>query len=132
LELRQKPGSANELGLVKFIFPHQNGVYMHGTLDGDLFERFRRDFSHGCIRLEDPAALSAWALHGDSRWNPSAIDKAMNGNVTLNVNLPRPVTVITFYATAIVDGNGEVHFSEDIYGYDAALEKALATPRPYF
>jgi len=131
LELRQEPGSANELGLVKFVLPGQDGVYMHGTLDRDLFSRFRRDFSHGCIRLEDPAALSLWALRGDSQWDAKAIDKAMNGNLTIKVNLPRPVTVITFYGTAMVDDNGEVHFSPDIYGYDAALEKALAKARPY-
>ena len=131
LELRQEPGSANELGLVKFIFPHENGVYMHGTLDRDLFERLRRDFSHGCIRLEDPAALSAWALHGDSNWKTEAIDKAINGNATVDVHLPRPVSIVTFYGTAMVDDNGEVHFSGDIYGYEAMLEKALAKGRPY-
>ncbi|HKD78426.1 MAG TPA: L,D-transpeptidase family protein [Candidatus Angelobacter sp.] len=131
LELRQEPGSANELGLVKFIFPHQNGVYMHGTLDRDLFERLRRDFSHGCIRLEHPAALSAWALHGDSKWEPEAIDKAINGSATIDVHLPHPVSVVTFYGTAMVDDNGEVHFSEDIYGYEATLEEALAKGRPY-
>lgn len=125
LGLRQEPGSANELGLVKFIFPHQNGVYMHGTLDRNLFERLRRDFSHGCIRLEDPAALSAWALHGDPHWDAGTIDKAINGNATVNVTLPRPITVVTFYGTAMVDDNGEAHFSQDIYGYDAMLEKAL-------
>ncbi|HET9283883.1 MAG TPA: L,D-transpeptidase family protein [Candidatus Angelobacter sp.] len=131
LELRQEPGSENELGLVKFIFPHQNGIYMHGTLARDLFERLRRDFSHGCIRLEDPAALSAWALHGNSHWEPQAINKAINGNATIDVHLPHPVNVVTFYATAMVDNNGEVHFSQDIYGYDAMLEKALAKGRPY-
>lgn len=131
LQLRQEPGRANELGLVKFIFPHQNGVYMHGTLDADLFERFRRDYSHGCIRLEDPAALSGWVLHGDPHWNAKTIDQAMNGNVTINVKLPQPVTVVTFYGTAMVDDDGEVHFSKDIYGYDAALEKALSKDRPY-
>lgn len=131
LQLRQEPGSANELGLVKFVLPRQNGVYMHGTVDVDLFERFRRDFSHGCIRLENPAALSAWVLHGDPHWDANAIDRAMNGNVTISVNPPQPVTVVTFYGTAMVDDSGEVHFSKDIYGYDAMLERALANRRPY-
>ena len=131
LELRQEPGSANELGLVKFLFPHENGVYMHGTLDLDLFERLRRDFSHGCIRLQNPAALSAWALHGDSNWEPQAIDKAINGNATIDVRLPHPVSIVTFYGTAMVDDNGEVHFSEDVYGYEAMLEKALTKSRRY-
>jgi murein L,D-transpeptidase YcbB/YkuD len=131
LQLRQAPGPTNELGLVKFIFPHQNGVYMHGTLDVDLFDRFRRDYSHGCIRLEDPAALSGWVLHGDPHWNANTIAGAMNGNVTMNVKPPQPITVVTFYGTAMVDDDGEVHFSKDIYGYDAALEKALSRGRPY-
>lgn len=131
LELRQQPGSANELGLVKFVLPGQDGVYMHGTLDRDLFSRLRRDFSHGCIRLEDPAALSLWALHGDSQWDAKAIDKAMNGKLTMKVDLPHPVSVVTFYGTALVDDDGQVHFSQDIYGYAAALEKALSKARPY-
>ncbi len=131
LEVRQEPGSANGLGLVKFVFPKQGGVYLHGTLDRDLFARLRRDFSHGCIRVEDPAALSAWVLNGDPRWNPQTIDTAMNGNLTMKVNLPRAIPVIIFYGTALVDENGEVHFSDDIYRYDAALEQALAKSRPY-
>jgi murein L,D-transpeptidase YcbB/YkuD len=131
LEVRQEPGSANGLGLVKFVFPKQGGVYLHGTLDRDLFGRLRRDFSHGCIRVEDPAALSAWVLKGDPRWNPQTIDTAMNGNLTMKVNLPQAVPVVIFYGTALVDENSEVHFSEDIYGYDAALEQALAKGRPY-
>ncbi len=131
LEVRQEPGSANGLGLVKFVFPKQGGVYLHGTLDRDLFGRLRRDFSHGCIRVEDPAALSAWVLHGDSQWNPNTIDTAMNGNLTMKVNLPQPIPVVIFYGTALVEENGEVHFSNDIYGYQAALEQALAKGRPY-
>lgn len=131
LELRQEPGSANGLGLVKFVFPRQGSVYLHGTLDRDLFSRFRRDFSHGCIRVEDPAALSAWVLHGDPRWNPDTVDAAMNGNLTMKVDLPQAVPVVIFYGTAVVEENGEVHFSDDLYGYDAALEQALAKDRPY-
>lgn len=131
LEIRQEPGSANELGLVKFVFPRQSGVYLHGTLDRDLFSRFRRDFSHGCIRVEDPSALSAWVLHGDPHWDPQTIDTAMNGNLTMKVDLPQAVPVVIFYGTAVVDENGEVHFSDDIYGYQAALEQALDKGRPY-
>jgi murein L,D-transpeptidase YcbB/YkuD len=131
LEVRQEPGSANGLGLVKFVFPKQGGVYLHGTLDRDLFGRLRRDFSHGCIRVEDPAALSAWVLKGDPRWNPQTIDTAMNGDLTMKVNLPQAIPVVIFYGTALVDEDGEVHFSNDIYGYDAALDQALAKGRPY-
>ena len=62
LRMRQKPGPANSLGLAKFIFPNDDNVYMHGTPAQQLFSRARRDFSHGCIRLEDPARLAEWVL----------------------------------------------------------------------
>jgi murein L,D-transpeptidase YcbB/YkuD len=55
LFVRQRPGPKNSLGLAKFIFPNAENVYMHGTPAQSLFSRVRRDFSHGCIRLEDPA-----------------------------------------------------------------------------
>jgi murein L,D-transpeptidase YcbB/YkuD len=62
LRVRQQPGPSNALGLVKFVFPNAASVYLHDTPDTELFERSRRDFSHGCIRVEDAAALAVWAL----------------------------------------------------------------------
>ena len=58
LYVRQKPGEKNSLGLAKFIFPNSENIYMHGTPAQALFARARRDFSHGCIRLEFPARLA--------------------------------------------------------------------------
>jgi murein L,D-transpeptidase YcbB/YkuD len=60
LAVRQKPGPANALGLVKLIFPNEHNVYLHSTLSQSLFSRSRRDFSHGCLRVEKPAELAAW------------------------------------------------------------------------
>jgi len=54
LRIRQRPGADNSLGLVKFVFPNDASVYMHGTPAQALFSRPRRDFSHGCIRVADP------------------------------------------------------------------------------
>ena len=72
LYLRQKPGEKNSLGLAKFIFPNSENVYMHGTPAQSLFARARRDFSHGCIRLEDPAALAEWVLRDEPDVDPRA------------------------------------------------------------
>lgn len=124
-KVRQLPGAGNALGLIKFNFPNQYDVYMHGTPSPELFKRSRRDFSHGCIRVENPTALAAWVLHADSRWTPQAIDTAINGEQTITVALPHPLTVIIIYGTAVVPENGEVHFLPDIYGYDARLKTAL-------
>ncbi len=52
LMVRQKPVHANALGLVKLIFPNEHNVYLHSTPSPELFSRSRRDFSHGCIRVE--------------------------------------------------------------------------------
>ncbi len=131
LFVRQKPGERNSLGLAKFIFPNSENVYMHGTPAQALFARARRDFSHGCIRLEEPARLAAWVLRQSPEWTPERIDAAMRGDRPTQVNLKKKLTVILFYDTAYVDSKGVVHFSDDYYGHDARLEQALRHGYPY-
>jgi murein L,D-transpeptidase YcbB/YkuD len=131
LHIRQKPGPRNSLGLVKFIFPNSESVYMHGTPAQQLFSRARRDFSHGCIRLEDPAALAAWVLRDQPAWTPERIQAAMQGERPTRVNLETPLTVVLFYDTVHVNSEGVVRFADDIYGDDAILDKALAHGYPY-
>jgi murein L,D-transpeptidase YcbB/YkuD len=131
LYLRQKPGEKNSLGLAKFIFPNSENVYMHGTPAQSLFARARRDFSHGCIRLEDPAALALWVLRKDPTWTRERIDAAMKGDRPTQVNLKEKLTVILFYDTAYVGSSGRVRFTDDYYGHDARLEQALKGGFPY-
>lgn len=131
LAIRQKPGTNNSLGLVKFVFPNEHDVYMHGTPAVELFAKSRRDFSHGCIRLENPEELAVWVLRSNSDWTRDRIHTAMNGNKTVQVNLAKRVPVLIVYATAIVLENGEVHFFDDVYGYDAVLQRVLAKGYPY-
>ena len=126
LRVRQKSGTSNALGLVKFYFPNDNNVYLHSTPQQSLFARSRRDFSHGCIRVEDPTALAAFVLG----WAPEKVQAAMNGKTDdLYVKLADPVNVRILYSTAVARANGEMSFFEDIYGHDADLAKALA-PQP--
>lgn len=123
LRVRQKPGTSNALGLVKFYFPNDNNVYLHSTPQQSLFARQRRDFSHGCIRVEDPAALAAFVLG----WDAEKVQAAMNGKVNDNyAKLSQPVNVRILYSTAVARANGDVHFFDDIYGHDVELAKALA------
>ena len=123
LFVRQKPGPKNALGLVKFVFPNSYDIYMHDTPATEFFAKSRRDFSHGCIRLEKPADLAAWVLRDNPGWNPERIRAAMNGSATQQVNLTHPIPVLIVYVTVIVLEDGVVHFYDDIYGHDAALEK---------
>jgi murein L,D-transpeptidase YcbB/YkuD len=129
--LRQRPGERNALGLAKFIFPNSENVYMRGTPSPSLFARARRDFSHGCIRLEDPARLAEWVLRDSPGWTRERIDAAMKADRPTQVNLKKKLTVFLFYDTAHVDSKGVVNFADDYYGHDARLEKALRHGYPY-
>jgi L,D-transpeptidase YcbB len=131
LGIRQRPGPKNSLGLVKFIFPNAYNVYLHSTPEPELFARARRDFSHGCIRVQDPLALAAWVLRDDPDWNAQKIATAMNDDKTVRVILHKPIPVLIIYSTAEVEPDGEVRFFDDIYHYDMALRKALARGYPY-
>jgi murein L,D-transpeptidase YcbB/YkuD len=129
LQLRQKPGPKNTLGLVKFVFPNEYGVYMHDTSARWLFARERRDLSHGCIRVEKPEELAEWILSGQSGWSRDRVQEAMQGTESISVKVKRPIQVAIMYSTATVMKNDEVHFFPDIYGEDQALEKELAAQR---
>jgi murein L,D-transpeptidase YcbB/YkuD len=132
LMIRQKPGPTNALGLVKLIFPNEFSVYLHDTPAREVFSRSRRDFSHGCIRVEKPAELAAWALRNNPGWTLERAQEAMQtGPDNVTVKLERPVPVFIVYATALAYENGEVHFYDDIYGHDADLAQALAKGYPY-
>ncbi len=132
LAVRQKPGAANALGLLKLIFPNEHNVYLHSTPSSGLFSRSRRDFSHGCIRVEKPAELAAWALRNNPGWTLERVQQGMqNGKDDVTLNLAKRVPVFIVYGTALAYENGEVHFSDDIYGHDRKLAAALAKGYPY-
>ncbi|HKE21900.1 MAG TPA: L,D-transpeptidase family protein [Bryobacteraceae bacterium] len=125
LALRQKPGPTNTLGSVKFLFPNPYGIYMHDTSAKSLFSKVRRDLSHGCIRVERPADLAEWILRKQGGWTRERIAAAMRGKQPVPVKVGRPIQLVTMYCTAVVMGDGEVHFLPDIYGEDAASEGEL-------
>lgn len=124
--VRQVPGPENSLGLIKFVFPNEDDVYMHGTPARTLFAQSRRDFSHGCIRVADPVTLAEWALAGDPAWTREAILAAIAGTSSRHVKLARPIDVILFYTTAaVMPEEGTISFADDIYRHDVRLDRAL-------
>jgi murein L,D-transpeptidase YcbB/YkuD len=132
LAVRQKPGPSNALGLIKLIFPNEHNVYLHSTPSQAAFSRSRRDFSHGCIRVEKPAELAAWVLRNNPDWTVERVQQGMQGGKdNITVNLVKPVPVFIVYGTALAYDDGEVHFSDDIYGHDVKLAAALAKGYPY-
>jgi len=131
LSVRQRPGPKNALGSVKFMFPNTYLVYLHDTPRTELFSRSRRDFSYGCIRVQDPPALAAWVLQSKPEWTEERIQAAMNGEKSVQVNLSPPIPVLILYGSVRVDEDGHVDFYDDIYGHDTRLAQALAKGYPY-
>jgi murein L,D-transpeptidase YcbB/YkuD len=129
LRLRQRPGPKNALGRIKFSFPNAYDVYMHATPAPALFARARRDFSHGCVRVQDPVGLAAWLLRDRPGWDRERISAAMDAPASSRVAMEEPVHVLLVYSTAAVllDSN-DVAFAEDIYHRDEPLDQALRGP----
>ncbi|MCA1855477.1 L,D-transpeptidase family protein [Massilia oculi] len=125
VRVRQRPGPRNVLGEVKFAMPNPMNIYLHSTSSKELFARSRRDLSHGCIRVAHPAALAQFVLADARRWDEAAVAQAMQPGPMRTVTLPRPVPVVLFYATALVDRHGLALFAQDIYRQDPALLEAL-------
>jgi murein L,D-transpeptidase YcbB/YkuD len=127
--IRQRPGPRNALGDIKFVFPNNEHIFLHHTPAVGLFARDRRDFSHGCIRVEEPVALAEFVLHGMAGWDADRIRQAMSDGDPITVRLAEPLPVLIAYGTAMVK-EGRTHFYEDIYGHDRDLDAALRQPRP--
>jgi murein L,D-transpeptidase YcbB/YkuD len=128
--IRQMPGPDCALGLIRFGIPNEHNVYLHDTPSQTLFAKSRRDFSHGCVRVEHPVQLAEWCLRETGRWPEARIRAAMHGARTFQVNLKNPVPVLLIYETAIVQRNNELRFTLDIYHQDALLENRLARGYP--
>jgi murein L,D-transpeptidase YcbB/YkuD len=112
------------------MFPNRYNVYLHSTPARSLFSRSRRDFSHGCIRVSDPAGLAEYVLRGSPGWTREKIEDAMNGTDTVTVTLKNPIRVYVVYGTVLATEDGRMLFFDDIYGHDARLAAALAARLP--
>jgi murein L,D-transpeptidase YcbB/YkuD len=130
--LRQDPGPMNALGRVKFMFPNRFNVYLHDTPSRDLFGKTTRTFSSGCIRIEKPMEFAAYLLRDDPRWTHENILAALEKNEEATIQLRYPVPIHLLYWTVFVDGDGLVHFRNDIYGRDKRLNDALIKRAPTF
>jgi murein L,D-transpeptidase YcbB/YkuD len=123
--IRQKPGPANSLGRVKFLFPNSFNIYFHDTPAKSLFEKDRRAYSHGCIRLGDPVWMANYLLQDSPDWTPEKIEAAMNSGTEKTVKLKKPVPVIITYYTVWVDENQKLNFREDIYDNDKEVGRKM-------
>ncbi|PWG80156.1 murein L,D-transpeptidase [Pararcticibacter amylolyticus] len=119
--VRRKPGPKNDLGDVKFIFPNSMNIYLHDTPSTELFSMSKRDFSHGCVRVERPIDLAVYLLR-DSGWDKSKIMDQVQTRKEKYVPLKKKMPVYLVYLTASADPNGKVRFYDDVYGHDQKLK----------
>ena len=123
--MRQPPGTINALGLIKFMFPNRNNIYLHDTPAKKLFDREVRAFSHGCIRLAEPFNF-AYTLLEIQTLNPKlVIQEALKVEYEIQIDLQNPVPVHLIYRTAVTIPGGGLEFRRDIYGRDTKIWDAL-------
>src|SRR5690606_2253465 len=113
--VRQRPGNNNSLGLVKFMFPNSNNIYLHDTPAKSLFQKDDRALSHGCVRVEKARELAIKLLEDEKNWGPDKIDAAMRAGTETSHPLNQKVPVYLAYFTALADDNGQVSFYDDVY-----------------
>lgn len=123
--VRQKPGGKNALGLVKFMFPNSNNIYLHDTPAKSLFKKDDRAFSHGCVRVEKARELAIAIMKKDAGWSEKQVDAAMNKGAENSYPLKKKIPVFIAYFTAWADKDGNVAFYDDIYERDGSLSKML-------
>jgi len=122
--VRQRPGSDNALGRIKFNLPNDDDIYLHDTPKHKLFARYDRALSHGCVRIENADALALYLLQ-DKGWTREQLDTAIATGETKSVAVSKSVPVWLLYFTAWVDGEGTLQFRDDLYERDQRLAVAL-------
>jgi murein L,D-transpeptidase YcbB/YkuD len=127
--IRQLPGNKNQLGKIKFLFPNSYNIYFHDTPYKGLFEKDKRAYSHGCIRLGDPVKLAEYLLRDSPDWTYAKIQEAMESGKEKFVRVKDPVPVLIYYYTAWVDAGGQLQFRDDIYDRDKRMAGKLFTDR---
>ena len=124
VRLRQSPGKGNALGEIKFLFPNKHSVYLHDTPSKHLFNRSRRAYSHGCMRVRNPRDFAA-AIMRTEGWSKQSISRAIARGNNRAIRLKKSLPVHVTYFTAAVANGGGIRLFADIYKYDDRILKAL-------
>lgn len=123
--LRQLPGRQNALGLVKFLFPNEHDVYLHDTNERHLFNHVFRNYSHGCIRVDNALDFAALLISRDRnlshRGGEDFVQKKLNDGLDQWISLKTPIPVHIEYFTVRVDDAGHTNFLGDFHRRDAGL-----------
>jgi murein L,D-transpeptidase YcbB/YkuD len=118
--IRQKPGGANALGQIKFLFPNDQDIYLHDTPSKSLFARAYRAYSHGCVRVQNPMDFAGALLATNPDLSEDKL-RAMFGDKEKWVPLKHHIPVHLMYFTLRVDADGTIRSYSDVYGHNKKL-----------
>jgi murein L,D-transpeptidase YcbB/YkuD len=131
VQITQPPGDGNALGRIRFNFPNRFSVYQHDTPDKQLFGHEVRAYSHGCMRVQDPAKYAEVLLkiaRPHERWTAEKI-KNLFGSIEQDIQLPIQIWVHLTYQTAFVDNAGKLQIRRDVYNLDSRVVTAIKSQR---
>ncbi|MFZ5782997.1 MAG: L,D-transpeptidase family protein [Pseudomonadota bacterium] len=126
--IRQDPGAGNALGYIFFPFANKYGIYMHDTASRWLFTEGSRNFSHGCIRLQNPLDFVEKAFDGRSGFSRERVRQAIEAGQQAHYTFPEPITIYVTYRTVTATADGVPTFRDDVYGRDRRVVRAMKRP----
>jgi L,D-transpeptidase YcbB len=127
--IRQEPGAGNALGYIFFPFPNRYGIYMHDTASRWLFTEGSRNFSHGCIRLQNPLDFAEKVFNGRSGFSTERVRQVIDAGQQAHYTFPDPVTLYVTYRTVTAGADDATVFRDDIYGRDRRVVREMGKPR---
>jgi murein L,D-transpeptidase YcbB/YkuD len=127
--IRQEPGASNALGYIFFPFANKYGIYMHDTANRWLFTEGSRNFSHGCIRLQNPLDFVEKVFKGRNGFDKEKVRAVINAAQQVHYSFPDSVPLFVTYRTVSIGGDGGPVFRDDVYGRDRRVVQAMARPR---
>ena len=127
--VRQEPGATNALGYIFFPFQNNYGIYMHDTASRWLFTEGSRNFSHGCIRLQNPLDFVTKVFEGRANFDRNRVQRAIDGGEQVHYSFPESVKLYVTYRTVTAAPDGTPTFRDDVYGRDRKVVAAMGKPR---
>ena len=127
--IRQDPGAGNALGYIFFPFNNRYGIYMHDTANRWLFTEGSRNFSHGCIRLQNPLDFVEKVFDGRNGFAKERVRQVIASGQQAHYAFPDPVTLYVTYRTVTAGADGTPLFRDDVYGRDRRVVREMAKPR---
>jgi hypothetical protein len=114
---RQENGEDNSLGLMKVNIKNPLAIYLHDTNVRTLFDSTQRWRSHGCVRLQNPAALANF-LAGKHLLDEDFINVPVVDQKPQSTKLEAKIPVFILYLGADINEAGQLVFYKDIYGWN--------------